>query len=232
MELDPLHPARWYIEKYRRVDLQRLTDLYRCSYCTKEYPKGQHNIWYRKFPGGWTDTPQGRIIFYSLHNNVPLTWQGRYPEFVTPDGLNKYGLHPYTEEWSHLATRATAKQAWMPVPPFDEVDEDGHIKFAPSKYKTAKHSGRELMGWDGAIKRADEDDDPIRWCVLTEGPLDGARVGPGGLREVAGTPSGFIQLLRTSSIAGHSQPPVTCERQADAGPTGRPLHAHREALRR
>ena len=32
-----------------------------------------------------------------------------------------------------------------------------------------------------AIKRADEDDDPIRWCILTEGPLDGARVGPGGL---------------------------------------------------
>lgn len=69
----------------------------------------------------------------------------------------------------------------MPVPPFDEVDQDGHIKFDPSKYKTAKHSGRELMGWDAAIARADADPDPIRWCLLTEGPLDGARVGPGGL---------------------------------------------------
>ena len=37
------------------------------------------------------------------------------------------------------------------------------------------------MGWDGAIKRANEDSNPIRWCILTEGPLDGARIGPGGL---------------------------------------------------
>jgi hypothetical protein len=37
------------------------------------------------------------------------------------------------------------------------------------------------MGWDAAIARANEDEDPIRWCVLTEGPLDTARIGPGGL---------------------------------------------------
>jgi hypothetical protein len=108
-----------------------------------------------------------------------MTWQGRYPEYVSKDGLNKYGLHPYRLEWTHLATRATAVQAWMPMPPFDEVDEDGQIKFDPSKYKTAKHSGRELMGWDAAIAQANQDE--IRWCVLTEGPLDTARLGPGGL---------------------------------------------------
>ena len=112
---------------------------------------------------------------------------------ITADGLNKYGLHPYTGEWSHLATRATAVQAWMPMPPFDEVDDEGHIKFDPSKYKTAKHSGRELMGWDAAIAQADQGvvqfgtpepvatGDGIRWCVLTEGPLDAARIGPGAL---------------------------------------------------
>lgn len=67
------------------------------------------------------------------------------------------------------------------MPPFDEVDDEGHIKFDPSKYKTAKHSGRELMGWDAAIARADKDEASIRWCCLTEGPLDAARIGPGGI---------------------------------------------------
>lgn len=183
LELDPMHPARWYLESYRKFDLQRLTDMFRCGFCTKEYPEGRHQIWYRKFPGGWKDTPQHRVIFHALHKGVPLTWQGRYPEFVTPDGLNKYALHPYAVpfEWSRIATRATAVQAWMPVPPFDEVDDEERIKFDPAKYKTAKHSARELMGWDAALKRADHDDDPVRWCVLTEGPLDTARVGPGGL---------------------------------------------------
>lgn len=181
LDLPPEHPARWYLETYRKFDLQRLTDMFRCGYCTQEYQEGKHNIWYRKFPGGWKDTPQGRVIFHSLHKGVPLTWQGRYPEYVSGDGLNKYALHPYTEEWSHLATRATAAQAWLPVYPFDSTDDNGNLKFDPSKYKTAKHSGRELMGWDAAIKRADEDTNPIRWCILTEGPLDCARVGPGGL---------------------------------------------------
>jgi hypothetical protein len=181
LDLAPDHPARWYLETYRKFDLQRLTDMFRCGFCTKEFPEGRHRIWYRKFPGGWKDTPSHRVIFHSLHKGTPLTWQGRYPEYVSADGLNKYGLHPYNTplEWTHLATRATAVQAWIPVSPFDEVDQDGHIKFDPSKYKTAKHSGRELMGWDAAVARAD--DTSIRWCVLTEGPLDAARIGPGGL---------------------------------------------------
>ncbi len=181
LDLSPFHPARWYLETQRKFDMQRLTDMFRCGFCTKEFKEGVHNIWYRKFPGGWKDTPQGRIIFHSLHDGVPLTWQGRYPEYIDEAGLNKYYLHPYTFEWSHVATRGTMSQAWMPVSPFDQTDEDGTYKFDPSKYKTAKHSTRELMGWDAAIKRADEDEDPIRWCVLTEGPLDTARIGPGGL---------------------------------------------------
>jgi hypothetical protein len=155
--------------------------MFRCGFCVKEFKEGVHNIWYRKFPGGWKDTPQGRVIFHSLHDGVPMTWQGRFPEYVSEDGLNKFALHPYTFKWDHVATRGTAAQAWMPVSPFDQTDETGSYKFDPSKYKTAKHSARELMGWDAAIARANEDDNPIRWCCLTEGPLDTARIGPGGL---------------------------------------------------
>ncbi len=192
LELSPFHPARWYLETYRKFDMQRLTDMFRCGFCTKEYPEGKHLIWYRKFPGGWKDTPQGRIIFHSLHNGTPLTWQGRYPEYTSEDGLNKFALHPYTFKWDHLATRATAVQPWIPVSPFDQTDETGSYKFSPSKYKTAKHSGRELMGWDAAIARANADDNMVKWCVLTEGPLDTARIGPGGL------------ILMGKSISAHS----------------------------
>lgn len=181
-ELSPTHPARWYMETYRKFDVKRLVDLYRCGFCVKEYPESKvHKIWYRPFPGGWKDTPQGRIIFHALHGGSPMTWQGRWIEIVSQDGLTKQGLNPYTFQWDVMATRATAKQAWIPHPPFDEVDADGNLKFEISKYKTAKHSARELMGWDSAISRADNDEDPVRWCVLTEGPLDSARVGAGGL---------------------------------------------------
>jgi hypothetical protein len=181
-ELSPFHPARWYMETYRRFDIKRLEELYRCGFCIKEYPESKiHKIWYRKFPGGWKDTPQNRIVFHALHDGVPLSWQARYIEVVSEDGLTKRGLNPYTNEWDVLATRATAKQAWIPYPPFDELDQEGQLRFAISKYKTAKHSARQLMGWDAAIRRADQDDHPIRWCVLTEGPLDAGRIGPGGI---------------------------------------------------
>jgi DNA primase len=63
--------------------------------------------------------------------------------------------------------------------PFDEVDETGNLKFAVSKYRTAKYSYRALMGWDAAMKVAT--DQEMRYCVLCEGPLDAARVGPGGI---------------------------------------------------
>jgi hypothetical protein len=129
-----------------------------------------------------------------------MTWQARHPERQDEEGLNKYYLHPYkiaysnspgdipvrcedgsTFCWSHVATRPNHKAAWIPVPPFDELTETGTLKFQPSKYRTAKHSTRQMMGWDAAITRADTDSDPLRWCVLCEGPLDAARVGPGGI---------------------------------------------------
>jgi hypothetical protein len=122
-ELSPYHPARWYMETYRKFDIKRLEELYRCGFCIKEHPESKiHKIWYPRFPGGWKDTPQGRIIFHSLIDGVPLTWQGRWIEVESEDGLTKRGLNPYTFQWDVVATRATAKQAWIPHPPFDEVE--------------------------------------------------------------------------------------------------------------
>jgi hypothetical protein len=183
-ELSEAHPAVEYLLG-RGYNLQKLWEQFRCSFCIEEYPEGQNGVYYRKMPGGWKDTPQHRIIFYSLVKGVPLTWQARYPETTSDNQLNKFVLHPYrTEEgtqWSHVATRANPQSSWIPVAPFDETNQEGTLRFQPSKYRTAKYSSRQMMGWDAALKRAEEDSDPMKWVVLCEGPLDAARVGPGGV---------------------------------------------------
>lgn len=194
-QLSPSHPAADYLLR-RGYDLHKLWEQFRCSYCVKEYPAGKNGIFYRKMPGGWKDTPQGRIIFYSLVKGAPMTWQARYPERISANGTARYMLHPYWEEhatavyaqsavsypmWSLTHTRPHAGAAWIPVPPFDETNEDGTPKFQPSKYRTAKYSSRQMMGWDAALLRAERDPDYLKWVVLCEGPLDAARVGPGGV---------------------------------------------------
>jgi hypothetical protein len=211
------HPAVVYLRS-RGFDPAVIERQFRLSFCTKEYPYGQKGIYYRKMPGGWKDTPQHRIIFHSLIDGAPLTWQARGIEKTSEDGLNLYRLHPYAGglyfyrdeddavhaatdggydgelqtvrdearggywvfQWSHTDTRSNPAAAWQPVPPFDEV-RDGDLRFKPSKYRTAKYSSRHLMGWDAAVERARNDPSDLKWCVLLEGPLDGARVGPGGI---------------------------------------------------
>ena len=196
--LPPDHPAVSYLTD-RGYDLVRLWQQFRCSFCVEEYPEGKNDVFYRKMPAGWKDTPQHRIIFHALHKGAPLTWQGRYLEVTDVSGLDKYMLHPYATAssgagdmtttcadgsrfvWSRVAVRPNYNAAWIPVPPFDELTETGTLKFQPSKYRTAKYSARQMMGWDAAVARAAADSDPLRWCVLCEGPLDAARVGPGGI---------------------------------------------------
>ena len=182
------HPAVEYLTR-RGYDMQKLWEQFRCSYCYREYPEGVNGIYYRKMPAGWKDTPQGRIIFHALHKGAPMTWQARVIEKLSDDKLDKFMLHPYDKGsvagypfvWSHVATRPNETAAWIPVPPFDETASDGTLKFQPSKYRTAKYSTRELMGWDAAMLRAARDMETARWVVLCEGPLDAARVGPGGV---------------------------------------------------
>ena len=218
--LPPGHPAVAYLTG-RGFDPAEIEAQFRLSFCTKEYPYGQKGIFYRKMPAGWKDSPQHRIVFHSLIDGAPLTWQGRVIEKVSEDGLNRFMLHPYAGgfypsdgrdggaaalhaaqaerhegewqvirdpgrngywvfAWSHTDTRANPAAAWQPVSPFDEV-RDGVLRFQPSKYRTAKYSSRQLMGWDAAVERAQKDSSDIKWCVLMEGPLDGARSGPGGI---------------------------------------------------
>lgn len=99
--------------------------------------------------------------------------------------------------WSHTHTRSNPKASWMPVAPYDET-RDGQLRFQPSKYRTAKYSSRQLMGWDAAIHRANTDPDMVKWCVLCEGPLDAARVGPGGIAIIGSS----LSAVNSAKIAG------------------------------
>lgn len=182
LDLPSGHPAVVYLTQ-RGFDLHKLYAQFKCSFCVKEYPYGKNGIFYRRMPGGWMDTPQNRLIFYSFHNGAPLTWQARYLEKVSADGKDKYALHPYARghQWDHVATRAHAAAAWIPVSPFDELDDRGTLRFEPSKYRTAKYSSREMIGWDAAVARANQDSEMYKWVVLGEGPLDAARQGAGGV---------------------------------------------------
>ena len=208
------HPAIDYLRR-RNYDIKDLEKQFRCIFCTKEFPHGEKNIFYRRMPGGWRDTPQNRVIFYSIIDGVPMTWQARVIE--KENDYIKYMLHPYaggyfpTKDaarverdtrrgglsgefqcipdgegswgylWSRTHTRANPSSPWMPIAPFDELTSTGGAKFKPSKYRTAKHSARSIMGWDAAMQKTVSSGEDHPWVVLCEGPLDAARVGPGGL---------------------------------------------------
>jgi len=211
------HPAVKYLTN-RSFDIKDVESQFRASFCHKEYPHGENGIFWRRMPGGWKDTTQHRIIFYSMIDGAPLTWQARLIEKVSDDGLTRLRLHPYVGgyypannlpsvlssikkeafggeievikdnvrggywayQWSETDTRSNPQAAWQPLSPFDE-ERNGVLRFQPSKYRTAKYSSRQLMGWDAATQRAKADSADIKWAVLCEGPLDAARVGPGGI---------------------------------------------------
>ena len=219
-DLPDNHAVVLYLKNRGYDDLEKITKQFRLAFCTKEFPEGVKDIYYRRFPGGWKDTPQHRLIFHSLNTKgSPVTWQARIIEKLSDDQLTKLALHPYrgggpynttnigkliqmhqrdlqpnekievsggpgnywVHIWSAVATRSNSQGKWIPLAPFDEVNQDGNLKFEPSKYRTAKYSSREMMGIPAALERADSDTDDMRWVVLCEGPLDAARIGPGGI---------------------------------------------------
>lgn len=184
--LESGHPAREYLEQ-RGFDLAVLWKMFRTSYCAVEYPHGKNRVYWRKMPGGWKDTTQGRVVFHAMVDGTPMTWQARVIDRISEDGLEHYYWHPYAKRWDLVESRPHNKARWMRHEPFNELNEENKTDWKPSKYRTAKFSDRHLMGWDAAIEANAERD--VKWCVLCEGPLDAARVGPGGLAVLGGSMS-------------------------------------------
>jgi hypothetical protein len=179
------HPAVAYCLR-RGLDPGRLAAQFGAAFCTREYEHGRTGVVYRRMPGGWRDPPSRRIVFFAYDRGVPRTWQARLVERATE--TERFMLHPYTGEWDLVAVRSGPGAPWMPVPPFDALGPNGRPRFGPSKYRTAKYSDRFPMGMDAALERARDDPDPLKWCVVVEGPLDAAKVGPGGIAGLGGAP--------------------------------------------
>jgi hypothetical protein len=170
--LPPDHPAIQYLTG-RGYDIPQLVSQMSVDFCVEEAPEdATKGRFYRRFNGGFRDTPQNRIIFYADIHGVRKGWQARYIEHVADN--TRYVLHPYNNSWCAVAKKVDGK--WEKLPPYGELDL--------SKYKTAFGAKRNeiVMGLDAAV----------RWnetfrrgkpyvCSLSEGPLDAGRVGPPGL---------------------------------------------------
>lgn len=189
------HPARVYLADRRFVPM----DLHRfckARWCVKEAPENpSKGMFYRRMPGGWKDTPQGRIIFPCTKDGVSIGWQARVIDKVI-DNL-KFHWHPYEERWVPTHERVPDPEKgskWQLLPGLTR----GNFEFSPSKYRNARGSKRNslLMGLDEAVKwnstRLSEkhgtsvgvdyfsDQTMLHeaHAVLLEGPMDAARLGP------------------------------------------------------
>jgi len=181
-ELDPSHPAVEYLTN-RNYDIKQLENQFRACYCLAEWPQSRvENIFYRRMPDGWRDTPQGRIILFIDMLGIQQGWQARViDKTVTIQGCKcKLHWHPYRSQWVHTHTMVNDK--WELTQSYQPETMNGQdFHFTPSKYRNAMHSERNslLMGLDAAI--AWNKAVGLSSCVLAEGPLDAGRLGPPGV---------------------------------------------------
>jgi hypothetical protein len=172
IELPEDHHAVQYLLR-RNYNLQQLWEQFRCSYCTRE-----KHPYHRRLPGGFKDTPQGRIIFYCDMDGVQQGWQARIIDRIEGDG--HFYWHPYNECWSLVEIKEGRN--WALQPEFaDENSEGGKLKWKPSKYKTATGMLRSqcLLGLDAAL--AWNALRGTRVALMAEGPLDVGRYGAPGM---------------------------------------------------
>jgi hypothetical protein len=175
----------------RRYNLANLEAQFGCAYCYRENSErwlgkdDPANLKYRPLPGGFKDTPQGRIIFYAYINGVQVGWQARVIDKWVGDC--HYYWHPYDNCWAlveiKVGVSATGKAITMACPPFDTKPPFTweNPKWDISKYKTGKGVSRSelVMGLDAAVawnlvqgRRFN------RIGIGSEGPLDAGRFRP------------------------------------------------------
>ena len=165
-ELPADHPALEYLAS-RGFDPKPLWEQFECSWGETENP----NLFYRRQPGGFRITPQGRLIFFCFQNGSKVGWQARILEIDEAD--KRYFWHPYRKEWVHVMTRESDR--WLPREGYEEWDH--------AKYWTAPGTRRNtvVMGYDAAVRWNQQRGRILqgdRIGILTEGPLDAGRLGP------------------------------------------------------
>ena len=171
------HPVMEFL-RLRRYGAVALWEQFRCSFCVEELPEDRaKGRFYRNLAGGFRDTPQGRLVFYTDMLGVRRGWQARILEKVE-DGVRHYYYHPYENSWALVRYRNDVAGEWIMAPMF----RDDVFEWKPSKYLTAAGMSRNstLMGLDAAIawNEAEGRDYGRSLAFAVEGPLDAARLGP------------------------------------------------------
>lgn len=154
------HPAALFLAR-RGYDRAMLYQQFAATFCEEEAPEGKEfgNRFYRRHSGGFSSTPQGRVIFYSRVGGSSVAWQGRYLDFK--DGGQTWIWHPY-------------QRSWVEEPAWDH--RGGLIKYLTGKGCLCSRS---LGGYDHVVQRARASGSDL--VVLCEGPLDAARFPNHGL---------------------------------------------------
>ena len=179
------HPARVYL-KERQFDIEGLSRQFNCDYCLLE----NDTFKYKKFAGGFSATPQGRIIFYIIQNGLRVGWQGRLIEKVSEH--EHLIWHPYEEQWVAVEHRESRQHEWVDCP--------GYGGFRIPKYLGARGMARNscLMGFDSLVAFSKDQKHP--WVIICEGPLDAARLGLGAVA-VCGKFASAAQVELMLSVA-------------------------------
>jgi hypothetical protein len=160
-DLGDRHPARAYLEA-RGYTCDSLQRQFRAAFCVERHPRVIHGSTHAAFP----KTVQGRLIFFSYAaNNVYNGWQGRLLQKSTQHGV--YYYHPLHHRYVKVySLQADGTKVY---------DEPWNASDVP-KYLTAIGMSRSsaLVGAHAAATLCEG----VPYIVLTEGPLDAARLGP------------------------------------------------------
>jgi hypothetical protein len=206
------HPAKSYLIN-RNYDLQALVDMFDCSFCVRELPVDPVvKRFYKKYKGGFRDTPQGGIVFNALIDGVNRGWQRRIIEKV--EGQIRYIYMP--DMFGFLPWEFYDGVKWNTMPHFlDPADRE--YKFKPAKYWISPNCLRNemLLGVDAAVRWNDarQRTGKRRVCILVEGPLDAGRYHAPGIAHVGK----FISRAQAQLIAHRFGTVVYCPDNDDAG---------------
>jgi hypothetical protein len=160
----------------RLYDPELLYQQFGACYCTQEIPEDfdmDPPRAYRRLPGGWKITSQGRILFFAYMQGQYRGWQARIPQ-LDQDGY-RYYWHPYRNEWEACEFLDPATNKWQPLVHL----VDPNRKWEMLRYWNGPGTSRSdvLLGFDAAYQ-ARHRFGPVPTCILGEGPLDAARFGP------------------------------------------------------
>lgn len=167
------HPAIIYL-KERGFDPILLEMQMKACYCYEAQPEDPaKNRFYGKLPGGMRISPQGRIILSVLMDGVRWGYQSR---LIDKKVNGEYHVWGNDQQWHlirYMGDDGTVHEVFPPTEYFPKG-------FAPPKYLNAPGSERNklLMGYDAAVGAMEGRDKVNRFCVLCEGPLDAAKLGP------------------------------------------------------